>query len=358
MNLEAQPFACTHSANLPAILHSLHCTIAISTYQAGKVILLSAVDPHKLIQLPRSFSKPMGIAIDHNRLALATQNEVVIFNNAHRMASNYPNQPNTYDALFLPRSTYFTGEIDVHDLHWTTDRLWAVNTRFSCLAFIDHNHSFSPQWKPYFINQLKPDDQCHLNGVAFEGDVPKYITALGQTNTSGGWRANKANGGIVMDVQQNNIIAEGLGMPHSPRLFDGQLYILESASGNLSKIDPSNGEKEVIISLDGFVRGMDKIGDYLFIGLSKLREKSKSFSDLPIARKSVFCGLVVLHLPTAKIIGHLKYENSVEEIYDVRIFPGMRRPNLLSHQKKEHHMALTTPETDYWAIVNDQPSHD
>lgn len=358
MNQKVAAFTCTHSPNLPELLYQLDCTLALSTYQAGKVVLISALNKTRLIQLPRTFRKPMGIAVGDARLAIATMSEVMVFNNARRMAPNYPQQPNTYDALFLPRATYFTGEIDVHDLHWTGDTLLAVNTRFSCLATIDHQFSFKPVWRPYFISKITPHDHCHLNGVAFENDSPKYVTALGQADVSEGWRQNKNKGGILMDVGSNTIVANGLSMPHSPRIYDQRLYLLESASGNLVCIDPSDGKKEVVVPLDGFARGMDKIGDFLFIGLSRLRKTTKAFDDLPIAAKSLFCGIVVVHLPSARIVAHLRYENSVEEIYDIRIMPGMRRPGLVSGEKPEHRLALTTPEEDYWAVMKDKTNDD
>jgi len=293
----------------------------------------------------------MGIAADTTKLAVATMTEVIVFNNARRMARNYPQQPNTYDALFLPRATYFTGEVDIHDLHWKDDTLLAVNTRFSCLAIIDHHFSFTPLWKPFFIKRITPEDHCHLNGVAFEKDEPKFVTALGQTDTPEGWRECRENGGIVIDVPSNSIVAEGLAMPHSPRIYNDKLYLLESASGNLMYIDTANGKKEVVVPLNGFARGMDRVGDFLFIGLSQLRKKSVAFHDLPIAGKSLFCGIVVIHLPTARVVAHLKYENSVEEIYDVRMMHGMKRPGLVSHLKPEHRLALTTPDEDYWAVI-------
>ena len=192
-----------------------------------------------------------------------------------------------------------------------------------------------------------------MNGVAFEKGEPKFVTALGKTNTPEGWREHKVKGGIVMEVSSNTIVADGLSMPHSPRIYDDKLYVLESASGNLVCIDPLDGKKEVVAPLNGFARGMDKIGDFLFIGLSQLRTKSAPFNDLPIANRSLFCGVVVVHLPSGKIVAHLKYENSVDEIYDVRIMVGMKRPSLVSNQKLEHRLALTTPEEDYWAVLKE-----
>lgn len=357
MNPKVAPFTCTHSPNLPAILSELNCSLALSTYQAGKLVIVSALNKSRLIQLPRTFAKPMGIAAEPERLAIATLSEVVVFNNASRMAPYYPNQPGTYDALYLPRATYYTGEVDIHDLHWAGDALIAVNTRFSCLSRIDHRFSFTPLWKPFFISRLSPDDRCHLNGVAFENDAPRFATALGQTDTPEGWRKNREGGGVVLDIPSNTLVAEGLAMPHSPRIYDNRLYLLESALGHLVCIDPSNGKKETIVSLDGFARGMDKIGDYLFIGLSQIRKKPGAFQDLTISGSAVFCGIVVVHLPSAKVVAQLKYENSVEEIYDVRIMRGMRRPGLVSIEKTAYRMALTTPDEDYWAVIK-QDEHE
>ncbi len=359
MNSRDSAFACTHSSNLPDLLHQLNCSIALSTYQAGKVIFISAIGADRLIQLPRSFPMAMGIATDSSRLAIATRSEVMVFNNARRMAPNYPAHPNQYDALFLPRATYFTGEVDIHDLHWTGDNLLAVNTRFSCLCHIDHRFSFTPVWQPFFISRTQPSDQCHLNGVAFENGKPRFVTALGRTDDPNGWKKNREHGGVLLEVSTNSLVAEGLAMPHSPRIYDGQLFVLESASGNLVRIDPLNGKKDVVLSLNGFARGMDMIGDFLFIGLSHLRKKSGGiFQDLPIAKKSLLCGVAVVHLPSGKVVGHLKYENSVEEIYDVRIMHGMKRPGLVSAQKGDHRLAVTTPDEDYWAVKKDETNED
>ena len=43
--------------------------------------------------------------------------------------------------------------------------LWFVNTRFSCLATLDSEASFTPRWRPPFVTELEPSDRCHLNGL-------------------------------------------------------------------------------------------------------------------------------------------------------------------------------------------------
>ncbi|UII31748.1 TIGR03032 family protein [Fulvivirga ulvae] len=348
------PFTCSYSPNIPELLNQLNCTIAISTYQAGKVILISAVNTTNLIQLPRNFQKPMGMAFDGKKMAVATRDEVIILANSPEMAPNYPKQPNTYDSLYLPRVTYYSGAIDIHDLEWVEGKLWAVNTLFSCLVTLDEDYSFKPVWKPSFVPAYEPGDFCHLNGLAMENGSPRFVSALGDGNTPESWRANKANGGVIIDVETCETITRNLAMPHSPRIYDGELFALLSATGELIKIDIHTGKYEVIKKFDGFVRGMVRHGDYLFIGLSKLRENSSAFRDLPIAKRSLFCGIIILHLPTVGIVGHIKYESSVEEIYDVKIMAGSRRPGLLNHEGVNHKVAITSPVGDFWAVKNDE----
>jgi uncharacterized protein (TIGR03032 family) len=345
------PFSCSYTRQLPELLMELGCSIAISTYQAGKVILISAKNQDQLIQLPRSFEKPMGIAHKENTLAIATRFEVVTLQNTPGLATNYPRQPNTYDALFMPRVVFNTGELDIHDLHFTNKGILAVNTRFSCLSYVADQFSFVPVWKPSFIKSLEPNDHCHLNGLAFVENRPKYATALGQTDSPGGWRPGKANGGVLIDVETQEIVLEKLPMPHSPRLFGNRLFALLSATGEFIAIDPVVKKYEVVQRLNGFARGMDLVGDYVFIGLSKLRTSSKAFGDLPIASHSVFSGIVVIHLPTGKLVGQIKYEASVEEIFDVRILPNMRRPGIVNHYKNDKSMLITMPQGNYWANI-------
>jgi uncharacterized protein (TIGR03032 family) len=348
MTTELPPFACTATPGFIKVLHDLRASIAITTYQAGKVVFVSPKNDHELVQFLRSFKKAMGLALTPERLGVATQNEVVIFSNSPGQAKIYPAKPNVYDALYIPRATYYTGELDIHDIHFTSKGLLAVNTRFSCVSLINDDFSFTEAWRPSFINELLPEDRCHLNGMVVVNDQPKYLTALGDTNSPKGWRPAKANGGILIDAENQEIILRRLSMPHSPRLYNNDLFILLSGTGELAHVDTAKGSYEVIHRFNGFVRGMDRIGDFLFIGLSKLRTTSEAFGDLPIAAHSPVCGVAVFHLPSGKLIGQLKYETSVEEIYEVKILPGSVRPAIMSIEKNEHDGVITVPEGVYW----------
>jgi len=181
------PFSCTYSEAFPALLQQLNCSLIISAYQTGRVMLLGS-EADKIIQLPRVFKMPMGLAVANKRLAIATQNQVIVLANATELAATYPNKPNTYDALYAPRASYFSGVLDIHDMAWGDEGLWAVNTRFSCLVLVDDNYSFTPRWQPPFIRHLKPNDHCHLNGLAIEQGKPRYVTALGTTDVCAEFR--------------------------------------------------------------------------------------------------------------------------------------------------------------------------
>lgn len=191
--------------------------------------------------------------------------------------------------------------------------------------------------------------RCHLNGMAMEDGKPKYVTALGECNESRAWSAGRATGGILMDVESNEVVARGLNMPHSPRLHNGKLYVLESGLGQVATIDPADGRKEVIHTLPGFTRGLACIGDYLFIELSKLRAKRSigGTDPLPVQSKPMQSGLMVIHIPTGAIAGQLQYITAWEEIYDIMVMPDMLRPNVLNHTKEIHSHSLVLPEATF-----------
>jgi len=351
-NQSLAPFSCQYTPQLPELLCRLGCTIAISTYQAGKLVFISAKDENSLIQLPRTFVKPMGIAEDtqSDKLALACKEEIIVFSNSKALAQYYPKAPNKYDALYMPRLTYHTGNLDLHDLRFGSNgKLFAINTLFSCIISIDDDYNFTPYWKPKFINKLVSEDRCHLNGMIVKDGQPKYTTAFNTGNTFQSWRENITQTGVLLDVESNEIISEGLAMPHSPRLFYNNVYVLLSATGELVKIDVNSGQKETIVKLKGFVRGMDLYKDYLFIGLSKLRKNSSTFGKLDFAEMANEAGIVVVHLPTASIAGKITYLTSLDEIYDVHILANKMRPNILNTITEDYKAGLMIPETTFWA---------
>ena len=301
----------------------------VSVYQANKLIFVSAGDSGHLVQSSQDFEVPMGIAVGKDLLNVATRDQIVTLSYSHALASRYPQQSDTCDGQYVPQTRYPCGPLKIHDLAWGTDELWAVNTLFSCLAVTDGQHSLNFRWHPPFISELVPEDRCHLNGIAMLDHRPEFVTALGKTNSSEGWRARKTSGGIVMHVPSGEVVLGDLPMPHTPRIYGNELYLLLSAMGELVRVDVAQGKYEIVTRMRGFVRGMARYDNYVFVGLSQLRRKSPTFSDIPIARDSPFCGIVAIDLAQGTIVGHLKYETTCQEIYDIQALPGLRRPGLI-----------------------------
>jgi uncharacterized protein (TIGR03032 family) len=346
MNLQQTPaLKLLYSPEIAELLYKLHCSIVISTYKAAKLIFIGS-DGKKLIQIPKHLKRPMGIHLKKEKLVVATFNEVLVFVNSPRLAKNYPNNPEKYDALFMPRAVYYTGEVDLHDILWGGDEIYAINTLFSCIVKIDENYGFTPFWKPDFITDLFPDDRCHLNGMCLENENPAYVSMLGACNEKEGWRKSIASGGLIMDVRNNEILLDNLPMPHSPRIINNELYILLSATGQLMKYNFQSKEK-IFLQLPGFARGMAEHGDYLFIGLSKIRERT-AFKSLPISEKSTHAGIEIVHKPSLSVMGQIIYEDTVEEIYDVQVLPDMMKPCLVAPHDGIHEMAICAPDLYFW----------
>ena len=325
----AELLGSVHTTDFPELLRKLGGCLLVSTYQAGKLVILRADGPSINTHF-RQFTQPMGMAVDGERLALGTLMEIIEFRNMPAVAARLQD-PARHDAVYLARRTHVTGAIDIHEMAWDGEgELWFVNTLFSCLCTLDARSSFVPRWRPDFISSYAPEDRCHLNGLAMRDGRPRYLTALGETDTPQGWRVNKRDGGLLIDMQTNRIVARGLSMPHSPRWYDNRLWVLESGRGALVTIDPETGVKTDVARVPGFARGLDFLGPVAFVGLSQLRE-TNAFTEIQITEENPDrqSGVWAIHIGTGKTIGLLKFTGGVQEIFAVQAIAGVMFPEIL-----------------------------
>jgi uncharacterized protein (TIGR03032 family) len=201
-----------------------------------------------------------------------------------------------------------------------------------------------PLWRPPFVTALVAEDRCHLNGLAMSEGAPRYAIALGETDTAGGWRANKPQGGCLLDVPSGEVVARGLSMPHSPRLHEGRLWLLESGTGQLVLVGPATGRRQTVAALPGFTRGLALVGPYAFVGLSKIRATS-AMDGVPLAerREHLKCGVAVVDLHSGQSSALLEFQTAVEEIFDVQLLPGLRFPEVVGFQKETLHHTFIIP---------------
>jgi uncharacterized protein (TIGR03032 family) len=167
------------------------------------------------------------------------------------------------------------------------------------------------------------------------GYQPRFVTALGATDVLDGWRTDKAHGGCVIDVPSGEFVARGLSMPHSPRWHDGRLFALESGTGGVVLVDRATGRCDTVARLDGFTRGLAIAGPYAFVGLSKIRATSAMDGVALAARRDrLRCGVGVIDLRSGQAVASLTFQTAVEEVFDVRLLPGVRFPEVVGFQKE------------------------
>lgn len=342
----------TSSRQFNAWLYEQNSSLAFTTYQAGKVFFIGLQPTGQLSIFERNFERCMGMWADNSCFYMSSLYQLWRFENALEPGQLH----NGYDCLYVPQVGYVTGDLDVHDLaveasfltqeNTYTERVIFVNTLFGCLATISEKYSFIPLWKPPFISKLAAEDRCHLNGLAMQDGHPQYVTAVSQSDVADGWRDRRHDGGCVIDVTSNEVILNGLSMPHSPRWYQGKLWLLNSGAGFFGYVDLKRGVFEPVTFCPGYLRGCAFIGDFAIVGLSKARGK-KTFSGLALDENlrtrdsEARCGLLVIDLRTGDIVHWLRIEGVVEELYDVAVLPGVRRPMAIGFKTDEIRRMIT-----------------
>lgn len=320
------------SPGLGAWLNQSGGSLAFTTYQSARLFFVMADGQNHVLASERIVGTAMGLAWDAEGLWVSNQSQ------AWRFANIGPRTLGDMaaDAVYMPRKGHLLGPCDTHDILAGVDfqgekhELLFVSTHFNCIATLDNNYNFRPVWQPDFISATHtPDDRCHLNSMGTRDGVVTFASLCGRSDTPGGWRQMKAEGGMVLDIQKNRVLCQGLSMPHSPRWHDGRLWLLNSGVGEFGFIQE---DRFVPLCLcPGFARGLCFVGHHALIGLSKMRPNSVGQGiALPerLAARNIrqMCGLLVVDLTTGKPAHWLTIEGEVTELYDVAFMPGVRRP--------------------------------
>ena len=416
---EELDFECEYSENLPAILKKLNISLAFTSYQAGRLMLIRS-DGDALDVNFKSFQRPMGLSVTEEGLTLGVFTQIINFQredglldklkqplqdikdditvprikpktSEHKKTDNnepgaeeknskldheedeieltleqlakreeqkkimkeYQEKLNSpvderVDACFITRSAHYSGMINIHDIDWGDEGLWAVNSSFSCLCTIEPDYSFVPRWKPHFISELVPEDRCHLNGMTLKDGKPAYVTTFSKFDKIGMWRSGEKFDGTLMDVEANKILVDGLAMPHSPRWHKEQVYFCNSAEGQVCAYNPQTLETKILAEVPGFTRGMDFYGPFMFTGLSKVRQGDVNMQS-PLNEKydETYSGLWLFNLDEKnddgqiKEIGNIKFTGNVDQIYDVAVIPNASFPELIepSHPRMRNHFS-------------------
>lgn len=347
-DVHPQKFDVSASRGFPAWLHRMGASLSFTTYQAGKVFFIGLNPDGRLSLFERTIPRCLGMTFHQNSLYISSLWQIWRFENVLPPGQLHDG----YDRLYKPQMSWVTGDLDVHDMAVDkSGRLLFVNTLFCCLATVSGAHSFVPLWKPPFISKLAAEDRCHLNGLAMKDGLPKYMTAVAESDGPDGWREHRRTGGIVIDIDTNEIVCRGLSMPHSPRWHDGRLWLHNSGTGEFGFADLKTGKFEPVAFCPGYLRGLDFIGQFAVTGLSRIRTRNtKSFGGLQLDEKlaekklSSRSGIFIIDLKSGDITDWFQVEGAVEELYDTAILPGVHRPMAVGFLGDEVRRMLTMAE--------------
>lgn len=340
------------STGFVPLMERLNVSVGLTSYQSGKFYFLGRNPQGGLMVDERLFQKAMGMHVHGSTLVLATLFQIHRFEN---ILDDGQRINHTFDACYIPRISHTTGILDAHDVGLLENgEIIFVNTHYNCLATTSLRHSFIPVWKPKFISKIIAEDRCHLNGLAMENNKPRYVTAVSKSDTVDGWRDRRANGGIVIDVATDEIVCTGLSMPHSPRMFNGKLWVLNSGTGELGRVNLETKSFEPIVFCPGFVRGLSFAGKYAFVGLSKPRYER--FEGLELDKKllaadsEAWCGIQVIDLETRTCVEWFRIDGAIAEVYDVAIVPGVACPMALGFASTDIRNIITHGELNTKAV--------
>ena len=336
-------FELTTSRQFPNFLAEHRLSLAFTTYQAGKLFLLGLKPDGRISVFERTLERCMGMVASPGALHIATLYQIWRFRNVLEPGVLHEE----HDALYAPRMGWVTGDLDVHDLGILPDgRPVFANTLFSCVATVSDTDSFVPLWKPTFISKLAAEDRCHLNGLAMDQGVPRYVTVVGQSDVADGWREHRGRGGCVIDMASNEVVAGGLSMPHSPRVHKGKLWLHNSGTGEFGFVDTQAGRFEPVTFCPGYLRGLAFAGDFAVVGLS-LARGNRTFSGLALddalARRGAEarCGVTVIDLRTGDAVHWVRLSGVVQELYDVVLLPGVMRPSAIGFKADSIRRVIT-----------------
>jgi uncharacterized protein (TIGR03032 family) len=336
------PVAISCTRGLADWLRRNEVSLAFTSYQTGRLYLVGVNGKGQVSFHERFLARAMGLWADPQRLVVSTLFQVWRFEN---IVPPDPHQPGP-DRHYVPRVAHTTGDLDIHDIGVMADgRIVFVNSLFSCLATLSPTHAFRVFWKPPFISKLAAEDRCHLNGMAMRDGVPAYVTATSRSDVVNGWRNRRAEGGTVIDVASNAIVTEKLSMPHSPRWYNGRLWLLNSGTGHIGTLDPASGAFEARTFCPGFLRGLAFHNGHAIVGLSLPREGSFSGLELDneLKRRDAepWCGVQIVNLASGDIVEWIRLEGGVSELFDVAVLPGVRWPLATGFLNEEIHKQFT-----------------
>ncbi len=227
---------------------------------------------------------------------------------------------------------------DPHSLEVVGDKIYAVSTGADQVL----EYQFDKEkrtvrftkifWSPKESPQNS--DTQHLNSIFYEkksGDF--FVSAFGEKS---GKKNSSAKNGYIFNISKNQKLVEPIYHPHSIFVEKGDIYYCESVSKSVKK-----NSKTIIELTSGYTRGLFLYKNYLFLGTSSGRKKSKSTNLInnPGDPGGLIedCRLLIFKksriINKYKLIKTFNFLPDRKEIYDIKVMNSKNFREPFKHYK-------------------------
>lgn len=289
------------------VLAELGVSLLVSTYWDNLLLVISPASEIYGVKLAR----PKGVYYQDPFIRVACWDTVIDFVH-HDLPKDEKVALNLKaDAeIFAFKSVHYTGNVNTREVAGD----FIASAGLSCVATLSAVYHLIPIWKPSWITRVVPEDRCHVNGIALDkkGELA-YVTALGRGNARSSWRDDPL-AGVLVDVTKQSVVASCLAMPHSPRLWNGDLWFCNSVAGTLVRCQPGVYRKEVVYNAGAYTRGLAFYDHYAFVGISRMRYSQNQWVD-----GGGRVGVAIVDLTSGREIEFIALKCS--EIFDVQVLP-------------------------------------
>jgi uncharacterized protein (TIGR03032 family) len=224
------------------------------------------------------------------------------------------------DAVYLPQKGWTIGAVGVYDLAASPGGApFFTSALCNCIATVSSRLNFTAVWKPPFISELGGGDRCHLTGLALDGGELAYAVCASESDEVDGWREAPAGAGVVVDAREHRVLARGLSLPHTPRLYEGELYVAGGGDAGLLRIGREDGRVEVVARVPGFARGLDFVGSFALVGCSTLHgdEVLKEIARPTMKESEQRQAVAVVDMKSGEVAHELSFAGASGEIFAV-----------------------------------------
>ncbi len=330
------------------LLDQLDLSLAVSREYEHRLLLVGGARGRPwqtALELPH----PSGLFYDERRDELIvsstrTPNQIFFF---RRLTdADYEREvvpadfPRPDGSFFLPyRSWLLPGSLYIHDLVLLDEEIYVTATGHNFLARILPTGGWQRMWWPACVDGLGraafDQNYLQLNSIAraTSPETAFYTAFSDETFGPKPWKAGYGprGKGVVFAGSSRQVIVRGLTCPHSARLRGGALWLCNSGYGELGVVEgvtAGASHYEPVARVPGFTRGLAFVGNYAFVGLSKVIDFYEPYAP-GLDPKASRCGIVVVDWRDGSEVASLFWPEGYQ-IYDVQVMPRVQRPLLPS----------------------------